>query len=101
MIARRVQRCVFTDHQPPMVKRRVHFVFDLRLINEMSVSLKSFDLGFEFLFLCGVLLGAVGSMKSTTVSVVAVDAFIVYKVANPPQCTARFGDYGVSLCRPV
>ena len=66
-----------------MVKRRVHFVFELRLVNEMSVSLKSFDLGFEFLFLCGVLLGAVGSMKSATVSVVAVDAFIVYKVANP------------------
>ena len=84
-----------------MVKRGVHFVSDLRLINEVSVSFKSFDLGFEFLFLCGVLLGAVGSMKSTTVSVVAVDAFIVYKVANPPQCTARFGDNGVSLCRPM
>ena len=86
------------DYQSPMVKRGVHFVFELRLINEMSVSFKPFDLGFEILFLCGVLLGAVGSMKSTAVSVVAVDAFFIYKVANPLQCTTRFGDNGVSLC---
>ena len=101
MVACRVQRRVLIDHQSPMVKRGVHFASDLRVINEVSVSLKSFDLGFEFLFLCDVLLGAVSSMKSTTVSVVAVDAFTVDKIANPPQCTARFSDNGVSLCRPM
>ena len=84
-----------------MVKRGVHFVSDLRLIDEVSISFKPFNLGFEFLFLCAVLPGAVGRMKSTAVSVVAVDTFIVYKVANPPQCTTRFGDNGVSLCRPM
>ena len=68
-----------------MVKRGVHFVSDLRLINEVSISFKPFNLGFELLFLCGVLLRAVGRMKSTAESEVAVDAFFNYKVANPLQ----------------